>query len=122
MSLTFLLDENLPGRVVRAIQRHNLASDMPLDAVRVGDMPELPLGADDPTVLLWAESAGRILISEDKHTLPNHLEVHLAAGRHSPGVFLVRPTISLPAFIEYLVLVAHLTEPFEWQDRVTFIP
>lgn len=122
MSLTFLLDENLPGRVVRAIQRHNLASEMPLDAVRVGDMPELPLGADDPTVLLWAESAGRILISEDKHTLPNHLEVHLAAGRHSPGVFLVRPTISLPAFIEYLVLVAHLTEPFEWQDRVTFIP
>lgn len=122
MSLAFLLDENLPGRVVRAIQRHNLASELPLDAVRVGDMPELPLGVDDSTVLLWAESAGRILISEDKHTLPNHLDVHLAAGRHSPGVFLVRPAISLSALIEYLALVAHLTEPFEWQDRVTFIP
>ena len=122
MSLAYLLDENLPGRVVRAIQRHNLTGELPLDAVRVGDLPELPLGADDSMVLLWAESANRILISEDKHTLPNHLENHLAAGRHSPGVFLVRPATSLSDLIEYLALVAHLTEPFEWQDRVTFIP
>ena len=122
MSLAFLLDENLPGRVVRAIQRHNLTGELPLDAVRVGDLPDLPLGAEDSMVLLWAESANRILISEDKHTLPNHLEDHLAAGRHSPGVFLVRPATSLPELIEYLALVAHLTEPFEWQDRITFIP
>ena len=122
MSLAHLLDENLPGRVVRAIQRHNLTGELPLDAVRVGDLPELPLGADDSMVLLWAESANRILISEDKHTLPNHLENHLAAGRHSPGVFLVRPATNLSDLIEYLALVAHLTEPFEWQDRVTFIP
>ena len=121
MSLSYLLDENLPGRVVRAIQRHNLTGELPLDAVRVGDLPELPLGADDSLVLLWAESASRILISEDKHTLPNHLENHLAARRHSPGVFLVRPATSLSDLIEYLALVAHLTEPFKWQDRVTFI-
>jgi len=122
MSLAFLLDENLPRRAVRAIQRHNLTGELPLDAVRVGDLPELPLGADDSMVLLWAESASRILISEDKHTLQNHLEDHLAAGRHSPGLFLVRPATSLSNLIEYLALVAHLTEPFEWQDRVTFIP
>ena len=98
MSLTFLLDENLPGRVVRAIQRHNLASEMPLDAVRVGDMPELPLGADDPTVLLWAESAGRILISEDKHTLPNHLEVHLGRDGIHPACFSIgRPSAFPPS-------------------------
>ena len=122
MSLTFLLDENLPGRVVRAIQRHNLTGELLLDIVRVGDLPELPLGADDSMVLLWAESANRILISEDKHTLPNHLETHLAAGRHSPDVFLVRPATRLSDLIEYLALIAHLTERFEWQDRVTFIP
>ena len=122
MSLAFLLDENLPKRVVRAIQRHNLTGELPLDAVRVGDLPELPLGADDSMVLLWAESANRILISEDKHTLPNHLDNHLASGHHSPGVFLVRPATSLSDLIEYLALVAHLTEPFEWKDRVTFIP
>jgi hypothetical protein len=38
MSLAFLLDENVPGRVVRAIQRHNLLGDLHLDAVRVGDI------------------------------------------------------------------------------------
>jgi predicted nuclease of predicted toxin-antitoxin system len=122
MSLAFLLDENLPMRVVRAIQRFNLTADMPIDALRVGDVSELPLGADDQTVLLWAESAGRILVSEDKHTLPDHLDVHLAMGRHCPGVFLVRPGIGLLDVVEFLSLVAHLTEPFEWRDRVSFIP
>ena len=122
MSLAFLLDENLPGRVVRAIHRHNLTGAFFLDAMQVGDISEIPRGADDPTVLRWAESAGRILVSEDKHTLPNHLHDHLAAGRHSPGVFLVRPSTGLADLIEYLSLVAHLTEPFEWQDRITFVP
>ncbi len=50
MALAYLLDENLPMRVVRAIQRFNLATDMPIDALRVGDVSELPLGADDQSV------------------------------------------------------------------------
>ncbi len=122
MTLAYLLDENLPMRVVRAVQRFNLTTEMPIDAMRVGDISELPLGADDQAVLIWAESAGRILVSEDKHTLPDQLDRHLATGRHSPGVFLVRPGIGLPDLVEFLSLVAHLTEPFEWRDRVSFIP
>ncbi len=122
MTLAYLLDENLPMRVVRAIQRFNLTTEMPIDALRVGNVSELPLGADDQSVLIWAESVGRILVSEDKHTLPDHLDRHLAMGRHCPGVFLVRPGIGLLEVVEFLSLVAHLTEPFEWRDRVSFIP
>ena len=95
---------------------------MPIDFIRVGGITELPLGADDQAVLIWAESAGRILVSEDKHTLPDQLDRHLAMGRHSPGVFLVRPGIGLPDLVEFLSLVAYVSEPFEWRDRVSFIP
>ena len=122
MPLAFLLDENLPGRLFRAIQRHNLRGGDPIDAVRVGFPPDLPLSSDDPTVLRWAESEDRIVVSEDKNTMPGHLGKHLAAGHHSPGVFLIRPGASVRTIVEFLVLVAHASEPHEWRDRVEYIP
>ena len=42
MPVTFLLDENVPGRIWRAIQRHNEDS-VDLDVVRVGQPDDLPL-------------------------------------------------------------------------------
>ena len=68
MPVTFLLDENVPGRIWRAIQRHNEDSVDILDVVRVGQPDDLPLSADDRSILLWAERQGRILITEDKNT------------------------------------------------------
>lgn len=51
MTLRYLLDEHLRGPLWRAIQWHNNSGVYPLDVVRVGDPPELPLGSDDPTLL-----------------------------------------------------------------------
>ena len=122
MPLFFLLDENLPARVFRAIQRHNESEALALDAVCVGQFSDLPLSSDDGTVLRWADREGRILITEDKSTMPSHLEEHLLAGRHSPGVFLVRQGTPIPALIEFLVLAAHASEPAEWENRIEYIP
>ena len=94
----------------------------PIDVVRVGDAPDLPLASDDPAVLAWAEREGRILVTGDKNTIPTHLAAHLAQGRHSPGVFMVRPAWSVRAVVELLVLAAYVSEAEEWQDRVEFIP
>jgi hypothetical protein len=113
MALSYLLDENLPGRFVRAVERHNARGIDPINAVRVGEPDDVPLGADDPTILAWSEREGRILVSEDKNTMPRHLSDHLAKGNHSPGVFLVRPRASVPEVLEFLVLVAHVSEPAE---------
>jgi hypothetical protein len=38
----------------------------------------------------------------DEHTMPKHLANHLAAGRRSPGVFLVR-TAPLVEIVEFLI-------------------
>ena len=122
MSVAFLLDENLLGRLISAIEHHNREGLPPLDVVCVGQSDDLPLSSSDPMILLWAERENRILVSADCNTLPNHLANHLAAGHHSPGVFLVRPGTSLNALVEHLALIAHASDEYEWRDHIEFVP
>ena len=122
MAMAFLLDENIPGRIWRAIQRHNQDEEDRLDVVCVGQPDDLPFSSDDPTVLLWAERQDRILVTEDKSTMATHLKAHLASGNHCPGVFMVRPGTGVPELVEFLVVVAYASEPAEWKDRIEFIP
>ena len=122
MPLQFVLDENQRGLLWRAIVRHNNRGVHPVDAVCVGDPIDLPLGISDPDLLCWCEREKRILVSFDKTTLAEHLAAHLHAGGHSPGIFLLRHGIRVAETVEYLVLVAHASEAWEWADRIEFIP
>lgn len=122
MALRFVLDENQRGLLWRAIVRHNQRGANPVDAVRVGDDGGLPLGATDPEILLWCEREDRILVSFDKATLAEHLAAHLNAGRHVPGIFMLRRGSRLAKIVEHLALVTHASEAWEWSDRIEFIP
>jgi len=122
MALAYLLDEHLRGPLWWAIRRHNARGSDAIDAVRVRDADAPPFGTGDSELLLWAEQAGRILITFDEHTLPVHLADHLRAGRHSPGIFTIRATAHLPDLVEFLVLAAWATEPAEWRDRIAYVP
>ena len=122
MSWAFLLDEHLRGPLWTVVQRHNLASELPLDVIRVGDVDELPLGISDADLLSWAERENRILSTEDRRTMPQHLENHLKSGHRSPGVFVVRTGFQWTEVLEILVLVAHAGESSDYADAVTFLP
>jgi hypothetical protein len=54
--------------------------------------------------------------------MPRHLADHLAAGRHSPGVFMIRPHSTLPQILTFLRDAAYASELAEWQDKIQFIP
>jgi hypothetical protein len=120
--LLFLLEEHLRGPLCLAIERHNLLGGLRLDAIRVGDPTNLPLGVDDPDILVWAELQNRILITKDKHTLARHLANHLRAGRTSPGVLMLRPGRTITDILECLELIAHAGEPRDFANLITFIP
>jgi hypothetical protein len=122
MILSFLLDEHLRGPLWHAIVQHNLRGGEPLDVVRVGDSPDLSLAADDPAILLWAEHESRILVTEDRHTMANHLRAHLAEGHHSPGILIIRAGQSMRTLIECLVLISQVGAPEDFADRITYIP
>lgn len=93
-----------------------------MDVIRVGDPPDLLLGATDPEILIWCEREDRILVSFDKTTLAGHLPAHLQAGGHSPGIFLLRRGSRLSLVVDYLALVGHASEAWEWADRIEFVP
>jgi hypothetical protein len=122
MAPAYLLDENQRGVLWRALQRHNAMVAVPLEVVRVGDPPDLPLGSSDLEVLIWAEANDRILVSRDKRTLGSHLHNHVATGHHSPGIFILRRGARVRDVVAFLVEVARADEPGEWRDQIEYIP
>jgi hypothetical protein len=105
-----------------AIQQHNAGGVNLLDVVRVGDRPDLPLGIQDPDLLLWAEREGRVLVTLDKRSMARFLAAHLWAGRHVPGVFMIRRGASLSQVVFHLALAAHADDAAQIQDQVVYIP
>jgi hypothetical protein len=123
MPLRYLLDEHLRGGGLwQAIIQHNAAGVDLIDAVRVGDPADLPLGTADPDVLHWAEREDRIVLTLDKRTMPGHLADHLRAGGHLPGLFVLRPHVGLPQLVFHLALIAHAGDPAHYRDHVEHVP
>jgi hypothetical protein len=122
MPLAYVLDEHLRGELWQAIRAHNAQGLHPLDAVRVGDPADLPLGATDREILLWSEREARILVSRDESTMKTFLASHTQAGHHSPGLFLIRKGSTLAEVLAFLVAAAYASEPPEWQDSYFYIP
>jgi hypothetical protein len=123
MPIAFVLDEHLRGKPIwHAIRRHHLVGGVPIDATRVGDPIDLPLGSSDPEILVWADRAGRIILTEDFQTFPAELAVHLLAGRSSPGVFVIRRRATVVAVLSWLELVVADDQPDTWRDQFLFIP
>jgi hypothetical protein len=122
VNIRFLVDEHLRGQLWHALAWHNQRGAYPLGLVRVGDPADLSQGSTDPDILVWAESEGRILVSGDRRTLLGHFTDHLTAGRHSPGLFLLRSLSPLAQIVDFLVAAAYASEASEWSDVWRYIP
>ncbi len=114
--LRLAADESLNGDIVRGLLRRKPE----LDVVRVQDVGLS--GADDPTVLEWAASEGRILVTHDVSTLAGHAFDRVAAGKPMPGVFAVHMEAAIGPTIEDLLLLTECSLEDEWQGQVRFLP
>ena len=72
MKIRFLLDENLSPKLKIAVQRINST----IDILRVGDADAPLLGTLDPNLLQYLELSQRLLITDNRSTIPNHLKDH----------------------------------------------
>ena len=118
MRLRLLLDENLSPRLKVALQR--LTSSV--DIARVGDEGAPPLGTSDPDLLLFLERAQRLLVTDNRSSIPDHVADHFAAGRHHWGIFEIRPGATMREVLESLVLAVEASEADEWRDQLRWIP
>jgi len=118
MKPRFLLDEHIP----RAIQRQLRRQHSDLEILAIGDSGAPPVGTSDPDILNWVEQNNYILVTENRSTIPTHLSNHLSSGRHIPGLFWVRPGVSIGRIIEELYLIWVVSTAEEYKDRTLFIP
>lgn len=115
MRVRFQPDADLDGRILRGLRRAAPEIDIrsPHDAGLEG--------LSDADVLRVSAEAGRILVSQDRRTMPIHFARYTAAAP-SPGVVLLREAIPIAGAIDELVLIWSASEAEEWIGRLVWIP
>lgn len=118
MKVRFLIDENLSPRLKLAQQRLHPG----IDVLRVGDPDAPTLGTADPDLLRYLDLAQRLLVTDNRTSMPAHLEDHWAAGGHLWGVLWIRPDATIGKLAQELFLIWDASEAEEWIDRLDWIP
>ncbi|MFM6063475.1 MAG: hypothetical protein ACKPAE_13895, partial [Microcystis panniformis] len=118
MKIKFLLDENLSPRLKVAVLRLNPE----IDILRVGE-PNTPLlGTLDPDVLQYLGLSQRLLVTDNRTSMPEHLEEYWQKNQQIWGLFWIRPTTTMGKLAKELIIIWETTEAEEWIDIVDWIP
>ena len=115
MRVRFQADADLDGRIVRGLWRTAPEID-----IRTAADAALA-GLKDPEVLRIAADAGRILVSQDRRTMPAHF-ARFSGDVQSPGLILLREATPIATAIEELTLIWSASEAEEWKGRLVWIP
>ncbi len=115
MQVRFQADADLNQNIVLAALRR--LSSIDFQSATIAGVR----GLADPEVLRLAAADGRILVSHDQRTMPRHFAQFIVGGE-SPGLLIVPQSMSVAAAAEDLVLIATVTTPSEWINRVAYLP
>lgn len=119
MRVRFLLDENLSPRLKAAIWR----LDSEIDVLRVGDRGAPPLATDDPVILGYIAIEKRLLVTDNRSTIPGFLTDYYREGKPAHwGIIWIRPDSSLNQVAAALHLIWAASEASEWINRTDWVP
>lgn len=91
-----------------------------LDIVRVQDLEMA--GADDPTVLAWADQAGCILLTHDERTIPLYVYERLGARQTVAGVIVANDKLAIHTVIDDILLILDCSIAAEWINQIQRLP
>lgn len=115
MRIRFQADNDLNKAIVRAVVRREPAVDFrSAQSARLDHVP-------DPQVLMGSAQTGRILVSHDFQTMPEHFR-EFALEHHTPGVFLIPQDLPIGLAVDTLILVWAATDANEWENRLCLVP
>ncbi len=109
-------DEDFDNRVLRSVLRE----EPDVDIIRVQDAGLS--GHDDPEVLEWAASEGRVLFSHDANTMTYHAYQRIKEGLPMPGLWIVPRRLPLGDVIDEVLIIATLSEEGEYEGLVRYLP
>ena len=116
--IRYLLDEN-----VDPILRSTLLRNQPnLTVWQVGMLGSPTLGTRDPEILIWCEENGFILVTNNRKSMPVHLQDHLAEGRNVTGIFTLNATMTVGETVDELILIASATFAEDYQNQIIYLP
>jgi len=115
MKIRFQADADLNQIIVLATIRREPDIDF-----LTADTADLA-GRTDPAVLAVAAREGRVLVSHDQKTMPQHF-ADFIAYTSCPGVLIIPQHLSIAVAVEDLLLIWFLTEAEEWVNRIRYLP
>ena len=115
--LNYVLDEHIPIAYRNAILR--IVDG--IEVLRVGEVGAPELGTSDPKILIWREENGFALVINNRKSMPEHLEQHVASGRHIAGIFVADLEGGVGANADALAIYSAASHPAEFQDQIVYI-
>jgi hypothetical protein len=115
MRIIFQADADLDGRILRGLRR--VAPELNMRSAAEAGLAAV----EGSEVLRLAAEAGRILISQDRSTMPDQFQRFISKSQ-SPGVILLRARVPIAVAIEELLLIWAASEAEEWINRLAWIP
>jgi hypothetical protein len=113
--LRLAVDENFNNDIIRGIARRSPA----LDIRRVQDAGLRK--ADDRSVLEWAASEARVLLTHDGATMPQIAFELVAAGLPMSGIIHIHARTSVAIAIDEICLIAECGVPDDCANRVIYV-
>ena len=115
MAVRFQADADLSQIIVAAVLRR--APEVDFRTAHAGDLG----GLNDLEVLEVAAREGRILVTHDSRTMPNHF-AEFVGSQESAGVIVTPQNLAIHEVMEELVLIWTATTPEEWTNRILYLP
>lgn len=116
--IKYLLDENVAPALRAAL--HHLYPKMTVWLIGDPGAPER--GTLDPEILIWCELHNFSLVTNNRASMPMHLQTHIAAGGHVPGIFVLTPQLTLGQTAEDLAVIYGASEATEYRDQLRYLP
>lgn len=114
--LRLLIDQDFDHDILRGLIRR--VSQLDVVTAHEVEMSE----ASDPELLAFAFEEGRIILTHDKKTMPNHAADRMNAGENVAGVFVIPRSMPIHQAIDDLELMITCSKNDEWVNIVRYLP
>jgi predicted nuclease of predicted toxin-antitoxin system len=114
--IRFLVDEDFNNDILRGLRRR--VPD--IDAPRIQGLGLA--GVSDETVLAYAASENRVVLTHDVSTLVASACRRVEAAEPMPGVIAVAQSTLARVLIEDLVVIVQCSTAEDWRDQVHYLP
>jgi hypothetical protein len=115
LKIRFLADANFNQKIVVGLLLRQPQIDF--------ELPQnvIPEKMEDLRVLELGAARGRIIVTHDVRTMPDHFS-DFVADQSCPGMILVPKKMAIGAAIEDLLLIWQVSEAEEWIDQMRRLP